>query len=672
MAERTKLHPIPRWVWRTAAAVAIVALAIVLFLAWFDWDMLRGPVAREASRRSGRPVSIAGHLKVHLLTWTPTATVGGLTVGNPAWVKGGGDLAQVGQLTVSVKLLPLLIGQVELPLVDLENADIRLYRNAADQANWRGDAKTAKPFKLPPIQHFIIHNGHLRMVDERRHLTLTGTVQSQENDVQVGGKRTGSFALDGTGTINRDPFSLRITGGPLIDVRRDQPYPFDGDLHAGQTHVVAHGVLPKPFDFGQVDTAINVTGPDLGDLYDLTGIAFPATRAYALKGRLVRDQKRYHFSNINGRVGDSDLDGDLTSDTTSGRPDVTADLHSRNLNYRDLGSLVGAPPRSARDTPQQKAEAARLAAENRFLPDASLNVEKVRVMDATLHYSADSVTAPNNFPLRRVKLTLILDHGVMKMDPVSFVMPHGELTGHIKIDARGAVPHNDVDIKVLNLRLEDLFPHAKGPAAVDGGLEARAVLTGDGDSVHKAASNANGVVSIVVPQGRIRAAFAELMGINVTRGLGLLFTNDKSDTGLRCGVANFHAAHGQLTATTFVIDTDVVRAEGKGTIDLNTEAMDLTLNGKPKQFRLFHLAAPVSVGGHIKSPKFGLKPGNAPLQIAGSVALGVVLTPAAAILPFIDPGLSKDADCVALVASAEQKGAPVKPSATTTAPSKHR
>ena len=510
------------------------------------------------------------------------------------------------------------------------------------------------------------------MVDERRHLTLSGTVQSQENDVQVGGKRTGSFALVGTGTINRDPFSLHVTGGPLIDVRRDQPYHFDGDLHAGQTHVVAHGVLPKPFDFGQVDTAINVTGPDLGDLYGLTGIAFPATRAYALQGRLVRDQKRYHFSNINGRVGDSDLEGDLTSDTTSGRPDVTADLHSRNLNYRDLGSLVGAPPRSARTTAQQQAAAARLAAENRFLPDATLSVEKVRVMDATLHYSADSVTAPNSFPLRQVKLTLTLDHGVMKLDPVSFVMPHGELIGHIKIDARGAVPHNDVDIKVVNLRLEDLFPHAKGPSAVEGPLEARAVLTGDGDTIHKAAANANGTVSIVVPQGKIRAAFAELMGVNVTRGLGLLFTNDKSDTGLRCGVANFHATNGMLTATTFVVDTDVVRAEGQGTIDLNTEAMDLTLNGKPKQFRLFHLAAPVSVGGHIKSPKFGLKPGNAPLQIAGSVALGVVLTPAAAILPFIDPGLTKDADCVALVTSAEQKGAPVKPSATTATPSKHR
>ena len=198
------------------------------------------------------------------------------------------------------------------------------------------------------------------------------------------------------------------------------------------------------------------------------------------------------------------------------------------------------------------------------------------------------------------------------------------------------------------------------------------MLTGDGDTIHKAAANANGTVSIVVPQGKIRAAFAELMGVNVTRGLGLLFTNDKSDTGLRCGVANFHATNGMLTATTFVVDTDVVRAEGQGTIDLNTEAMDLTLNGKPKQFRLFHLAAPVSVGGHIKSPKFGLKPGNAPLQIAGSVALGVVLTPAAAILPFIDPGLTKDADCVALVTSAEQKGAPVKPSATTATPSKHR
>jgi hypothetical protein len=38
--------------------------------------------------------------------------------------------------------------------------------------------------------------------------------------------------------------------------------------------------------------------------------------------------------------------------------------------------------------------------------------------------------------------------------------------------------------------------------------------------------------------------------------------------------------------------------------------------------------------------------------------LGVLATPVAAILPFVDLGLTKNADCAAVVAGAQQRGAP--------------
>jgi hypothetical protein len=41
-----------------------------------------------------------------------------------------------------------------------------------------------------------------------------------------------------------------------------------------------------------------------------------------------------------------------------------------------------------------------------------------------------------------------------------------------------------------------------------------------------------------------------------------------------------------------------------------------------------------------------------------ATALGVLATPLASVLAFIDPGLAKDADCGALLAEAERQGAP--------------
>ena len=670
MATQSKSLRLPPWAAWTAGVIVAVMGVVGLFLAIFDWNMARGAIGREASALSGRPVRIDGNLKVHLLSWTPSASAEQVWVGNPAWVRGG-QLAQVERLTVSIRLLPLLIGRIELPLVDLEKPDLALFRDASDRANWRRDNQPAAPLKLPPIQQFIIHGGHVRLVDQRRHMVLAGAVESRESDVRPGASGGGSFQLQGSGTLNQDPVLLNIVGGPLLNVRHDQPYRFDADLHAGQTHVVAHGVLPRPFDFGLVDSRLSVSGADFAELYYLTGLALPSTPSYALTGRLARDGRRYQFTGVTGRVGQSDLDGAFLVDDTTGRPNLTATLHSRMLNYRDLGTLVGAPPRGARRTPLQAAQAARLTAEHRFLPDATLNVGRIRAMDATVHYRADAVAAPNNLPLRKVSLDLTLDHGVLTFDPVSFTMPQGEVSGRVRLDARDAVPRTDLDLKVLNIRLEDLFKHT-GEPPLEGAFEARAVLHGYGDSVHKAASTADGAVSLVAPRGRIRKAFAELLGINVANGLGLLFTNDHSETGVRCAVADFKAVHGVLQARTFVVDTDVVQSVGQGTINLDTEALNLRLYGKPKQFRLFHLSAPVTVTGQLNGPKFGVQPGKAALQVAGSVALGAVFAPLAAILPFVDPGLAHDADCVGLVSEAQQKGAPVKVSATTTAPSKKR
>jgi uncharacterized protein involved in outer membrane biogenesis len=43
-------------------------------------------------------------------------------------------------------------------------------------------------------------------------------------------------------------------------------------------------------------------------------------------------------------------------------------------------------------------------------------------------------------------------------------------------------------------------------------------------------------------------------------------------------------------------------------------------------------------------------------QAGGAIALGMLLTPVAAMLAFVDPGLAKDADCAALLAQARSGG----------------
>ncbi|MEJ0022259.1 MAG: hypothetical protein WDN76_01585 [Alphaproteobacteria bacterium] len=112
---------------------------------------------------------------------------------------------------------------------------------------------------------------------------------------------------------------------------------------------------------------------------------------------------------------------------------------------------------------------------------------------------------------------------------------------------------------------------------------------------------------------------------------------------MRCAVANFKATNGILTAQNIVFDTGPVIAEGSGTVSLRDET-DLRIQGHAKEARLVRLMAPITLQGPIRSPKLGVDKSKAAGQIGLAAAFGTLLTPIAAILPFVDPGLSDDAD----------------------------
>ncbi len=648
---------------------ALLALAMAVFLMLFDWDWLRGPIARYASARTGRDVRIEGHLQVHLLTWTPTVRVGGLKIGNPAWA-GRGDTAEVRQLTAGVRLAPLLIGRLDMTLVDLDQPRFDLIRDKDERENWAlSPAQAGKPLTLPPIERFIIRDSQLSLTDAHRNMTLAGTVNAAEQAPGVASGHQG-FELIGKGSMNREPFLLQATGGPLIHVQRDQPYPFHLDVRAGATHVEADGQLVKPFSLGDMNGALKASGPNLKDLYPLTGVIFPGTPAYSLSAHLDRKQNHFDLTGIQGRVGESDLEGRVSLDKPNGRRLVSADLASRQLVFADLLAVIGGGPKAA--AAKESPNAPPPTPSGRLMPDAHLQVDRLKTMDASVRYRAQSVQT-GRWPLRRFALDLSLDRGLVVMNPIDFEFPQGRLAGRVQIDGRGATPVTDLDMRLSNVALQQfLSPKFGEPPAIEGMLQARARLHGVGDTIHKAASSADGRVVLVVPRGKVRQAFAELLGVNVANGLYLLLSKDNRETDLRCAVASFDVKNGVMNVDNAVFDTGVVRAQGKGSVNLGAESLNLRLDGQTKKPRLLRLWAPITLQGTLLHPKPGVDAGKAAGQIGLSVAVGAVLAPLAAILPFIEPGLAKDADCAALVGDARSQGAPVKVSAATPAATQHQ
>ena len=470
--------------------------------------------------------------------------------------------------------------------------------------------------------------------------------------------------------MNRSPFTALVTGGPLLNISPRRPYPFDAEVRAGSTVVLAKGEVTKPFDLGRFETQLTVSGADLNRLYALTGLALPNTPPYKISGHLTRKGERFDFNKLTGRVGDSDVSGDLFVLMGRERPYLEGELQSQRLDFDDLGSMVGAAPAVGRGetaSAGQKVEAVQRDATQRLLPDATLQVERVKAMDAKVKYRALAVNAPG-LPLKKVRVELTLEKGVLTLDPIAFTFSRGDLTGKVRLDANPATPRTDLDLRLTNAKLEDFIPiQSGGQPAIEGGVMARAKLTGYGNSVHRAASTASGQVTVVSPKGEIRQAFAELLGVNASKGLILLLSKDNRETSVRCAVADFSVKDGVMRSNQIVADTGVVLARGKGTIDLQNERLDLKIDGDSKKPRLVRLFIPITVKGSFLAPKVGLETSGAVAQGGAAVAIGTLLTPLAAILPFVTGGEAKDADCASLVAEARNDGAPVKVAQTTPA-----
>jgi AsmA family protein len=196
---------------------------------------------------------------------------------------------------------------------------------------------------------------------------------------------------------------------------------------------------------------------------------------------------------------------------------------------------------------------------------------------------------------------------------------------------------------------------ANTSAPVDGLLDARAVLDGTGDSVHDVMADASGRLSVIIPGGDVRSAFAELTGVDVARGLGILLKGANDRDPLRCGVAQFDVEHGTAHVQALVFDTQDVLITGDGQVYLGPEKLDLSIHGQPKKVRFLRLRTPIQIKGQLLKPSFGLDAGQVLKQGAIATALATLLSPLAAIVAFVDPGLAKDQNCAQLLEQAQQK-----------------
>jgi uncharacterized protein involved in outer membrane biogenesis len=218
------------------------------------------------------------------------------------------------------------------------------------------------------------------------------------------------------------------------------------------------------------------------------------------------------------------------------------------------------------------------------------------------------------------------------------------------MDARGDMIKTSGDVTVRNLELKDIVPKLKPPNGSAGKVDGRARFAATGNSVAAMLASSDGDVALTSTGGNMSELAIVLTNLDLARAIPLIMGGDRSSP-LRCVVADLAAENGRITARSFVIDTAVEKIDGEGSIDFAKESYDLTLKAQSKHPSLVALRGPIHIDGSFKSPQIHAAGGPVAARVGASVALGV-LAPPAALLPLIDMGGAKDADCDALTQQA--------------------
>jgi AsmA family protein len=641
---------------RYGTIAAAIVVALVILVAFFPWNTLRGPLASYLGHRLHRTVAIDGGLRVHP-GLTTRIEIDGLSIGNATW-SDIQPMAHAQRMVLTFGLRSLL--HVTPDAVDLSEPNVMLEKSPAGEANWRFGGGGGG---LPGFGTITVDRGTVRYRDP----TLRGDITIALQSTAAAPNAPSILRFNGQGTLRGDRFSIAGQGRGISELRRvDDPYQLSFDLHAGPTEIAFDGTI-VPAAPQNLRGGLRVRGPDLSQLYPIIPSPLPWTPPYNLAGDLTHGNQQWDFQRINGTVGKSDLAGDFRIDLSQKRPLTTADLSSRKLDYKDLGGFVGLPPGEPGDkakTPEQRAELRKREATTRVLPDKPFDLVKLRNHDVDLKFRATSARW-GALPLDNLAGHLMLKDGVLRFEPLDFGIADGHVVSHITVDASKREPVARAELEIRRVELKRIFPKLASPQGSAGRVGGRARFDATGNSVAAMLAAANGEAAVAMAGGEASTLRLVLTNLDLARAAALLIGGDQTAQ-IHCAVAAMHATRGVIVPDLMVIDTSAELIKGHGSIDFRDEKYDLQLNADSKKPSILALRGPIRITGTFKTPVVRPAVGQAIARAGAAVALGI-LAPPLALLPLIDIGDAPDADCRALYQDARVASGTKAPSAHTPA-----
>jgi uncharacterized protein involved in outer membrane biogenesis len=603
------------------------------------WMAARPMAEQQLSGALGRTVTIGG-ISISPSFGLTRITLRDVVVANPEGWPADPPFARIARVMLDVDIAETVRTRAAiLPLVTIDTPAVTAQARAEGDNNYTFalPAPAGEPVAGQPPPPSRIRIGALRVLAGQAQVTVAQLradfrIAFETRDNESGVPLLGAEA---EGTYAAQPLSARLSGGALLALgEATLPWPVELTLENGPTRGRLAGTLLDVANLAGADLTLELAGPDMALLTPLTGVPIPRTPRYEVKGKLSYAEARFRFTEIAGRVGNSDLGGTITVDPRGTRPDVTADLQSRRVDLADLAGFIGGRP--GRGTPTRQTQQ-----QSRVLPDQAVNIPKLEAANVHLRYRARQV-AGGSAPVDNLRADLELIDGVITLRPVAFGVGRGEVAGNLvltPVEGEALRLDGEVDFRRVDISRLMRFVGSEGGGVLTG----RARIAATGRSTAEMLARGDGSLILMTAGGNLSAFLVDLSGLRLGNAIFSAF-GLPSRTRIECFVGDFVLRRGVLQPRILLLETEDALLSASGQIRLDQERLNLRVRSQAKRLTVAALPTDLLVTGTLRDPS--VQPEIVELGIRGGIAAALGFTAAPlAILPTIELGIGDDTRC---------------------------
>lgn len=651
-------------------AAALIALSVA------DLNPARPWINRTVAAALERPFAIRGDIALHWrrdeaispsTSWRhwiplPVIDVSDLQVGNPAWSPRR-DMATVGRASFGVEILPLLSRTVVIRGLDVARPDVSIERLADGRNNWTfGRDDGSGPRWTARIDDMKISEGLLALRDDTLDLTLrakVATLPAGDANTLSGGPLPYGVAFSVDGHYRKAKVKAEGRAGSVLSLRdANADFPLAINARSGEVAARAQGTLKNPRALAGLDMRVALSAPSAAMLYPVTGLLMPNTPPFTTSGRLVGTfgpgAARWEYRDFRGRVGESDIHGNLAYQSKQPRPRLTGEVSSQLLRLADLGPVVGSGDRPA-DPAASEAEAQREqrdAPAGKVLPTHRFLTNRWNAMDVDVKVAGKRIARDEALPIDDLKTRVVMQDGELTLQPLSFRIAGGALDGSLSLDGSADPVRGKLRVDVKAVQLSQLFPTAsEAVRASVGQLDGAAAIHASGNSMAELLGSGSGDAKIYMRDGTLSKSLLEMASLNVGSVVITKLFGDRP-VNVRCAVADLALRNGVAYTRNVYLSSDEALIGVKGTIDFRHEQLALGIKPSSTKIKLFSLRSPLYVRGSFAKPDVGLAKGPL-LARAGAATALAFAAPLAVLVPITVPGAENDADCQRLLVTPE-------------------